>query len=71
MSKILTVNLKQYTLSQLQIDNLASEYYGKVLPLTNESHEMDIEFDSADWTPQTLAANFLAALNNFKEPQKE
>lgn len=44
MSKILKINIKEYSVSADIVDNLASEYFGKVLS-NLEDNIVEVEFD--------------------------
>lgn len=55
------LNLKSITLSEQQLDNLVSEFYGKILSLTEESsEEIELEFKSDNHEEE-----FKSALNCF------
>ena len=63
--KIVTINLENYTMSPTQLDNLVSEYYGKILN-TSEQVEFifEIEFEEA-----SHSESFLRALKSFVESE--
>jgi hypothetical protein len=42
----ISVKLKNYSLSLLQLENLASEYYGLVMADTANLEEVDLEFQT-------------------------
>lgn len=55
------LNLKSITLSEQQLDNLVSEFYGKILSLTEESsEEIELKFKSDNHEEE-----FKSALNCF------
>ena len=66
-SQILKINLKKYNLSEIALDNLACEFYGKILDAAGEgkSSHIEIEFiDSEIDNGESLAKKFLDILNN-------
>lgn len=60
--KALSVKLKSYVLNEIQLGNLASEFFGSVLSCVGGEDTIDIEFDTVENRKQ-----FEIALNNFKK----
>lgn len=67
-SQIIKVNLKKFKVNELILDNLASEYNGKVLAEAgkfSESFEIefsDYNFDSGYISGEKLAVDFIGVL---------
>lgn len=57
------VLLRDYTLSEVQLSNWASEFLGKVLTVTGQDPEMHVQFEGND--SQDLLSGFARALLPF------
>lgn len=58
MSEIIEVNILDYTLSELQLDNLASEFYGQSLSIVGVDSDVQYSFEVA-----SHAEGFIGALD--------
>jgi hypothetical protein len=61
------VDLKKYTLTEAQLDNLLCEFFGKILQETsgNEAGVYDVEFSHSSLDTRELATQCNAALVPF------
>lgn len=62
MSKIVEIDLRLYNINEKIIDNVASEFYGKLLAVAGNDENVSCEFDSEEH-----ATAFLSALKGFKK----
>lgn len=62
------LKVSDYKLSDLQLTNLAKEFYADVLSLAGDDDEVEIKFQLKENETETeTAKQFLSALSSFKK----